>query len=148
LTDVVLGVQFDGPAGHEASRAARWPEKVVERLNELCSLPRGWNGYEAGPVSFSLALFAFRVLGTICGVDTPAPSIVPGASGDLQIEWHLMAGDIELHVRAPNDVVAWRLMSDTGPDGEERVLSTDFTVVARWIEDLLESSDATVGSAA
>jgi hypothetical protein len=112
-------------------------------------LPIGWDGYRAGPVAFSTAEFAFRVLDAICTQDTPAPSAVPGSSGDLQIEWHVHAGDIEIHVRAPNDVTAWRHMPPyTGPDGEELLLTNNFTEVARWIKNLLEPTSALVGAAA
>jgi hypothetical protein len=78
----------------------------------------------------------------------PAPNIVPGISGDLQIEWHTEDGDIELDVRAPNEVHAWRETPETGSEGQELSLSNDFTKVAAWLKRLLESTSATIGAAA
>ena len=131
-----------------AERPSQWRESVVDRLNQVCRLPVGWDGYRAGPVSFGAADFALRMLEAACGPAIPPPSIVPGASGDLQIEWHRMDGDIELHVRAPDDVVAWRHTPDTGPEGDEVVLTGDFSVIADWIKSLLEPASAAIGAAA
>lgn len=128
--------------------ASAWRAEVVDRLNHVCRLPVGWDGYRAGPVSFNTAHFAFRVLDAVCTPDTPTPSIVPGISGDLQIEWHLSTGDIELHIRAPNDVIGWRKTYDTSPDGEELLLTNNFTDVAMWIRSLLEPASAAIGAAA
>jgi hypothetical protein len=81
-------------------------------------------------------------------LDAPAPQIVPGSNGDLQIEWHTETIDIELHICAPYEVQAWRLTSSTGDDGEEINLTNDFTVVAGWLAELAEASVATRSSAA
>jgi hypothetical protein len=111
-------------------------------------LPVGWNGYGAGPVNFNTANFALRVLESVCSSDTPAPSIVPGSSGDLQIEWHLETGDIEIHIRAPYDVHAWCETVETGRGGGEAQLTIDFTAVAQWIKSLMEPTRAPVEAAA
>jgi hypothetical protein len=121
---------------------AAWRSAAVSRLSELVRLPPGWDGYAAEPISFGDVYYALRLLEAVCGDEAPAPQIVPGSSGDLQIEWHLPRGDIELHVRAPNDVVAWHCDSTTGPDGEELALTNDFVAVVPWIERLAESSGA------
>ena len=55
-------------------RPALWRGPTVARLDYLCRLPVGWNGYRAGPVSFNVAHFALRLLDAVCGPETPAPS--------------------------------------------------------------------------
>lgn len=127
---------------------ARWREAVVARLNDLCRLPVGWNGYGAGPVEFGTALFALQMLECACPANAPAPSIVPGADGDLQVEWHLGTADIELHVRAPNDVEAWRETTGTGAEGEHLKPTVDFSAIARWLSDLTEPTVAAEATAA
>lgn len=119
----------------------------MERMKQLVQLERGWDGYRGAPVGFDIAHFALRMLDAACGVDTPTPQVVPGSDGDLQIEWHTERGDIELDVRAPNDVIAWRRTTSTGSDGEEVALTNDFSLVAIWIAELLEPSRA-IGTAA
>jgi hypothetical protein len=68
------------------------------------------------------------LLDIICGADGTAPQIVPGAQGDLQIEWHSRIGDVEVHVVAPTELHAWRFVTGGNPDGEDLDdLSNDFT---------------------
>lgn len=76
------------------------------------------------------------------------PQIVPGPNGDLQVEWHTDSADIEVHVRAPYDVQAWRLAPSTGEEGEEARLAADFKIVAGWLAELLEASVAARSAAA
>jgi hypothetical protein len=125
----------------------KWREPVIKRLDELVALQPGWDGYEAVPVTFQNAYFAMEMLDACCRGDAPVPQIVPGTSGDLQIEWHLERGDIELHILAPNDVRAWYADENTGFDGEEVPLTNDFNIVIRWIENLTEPTRATVPTA-
>ena len=125
-----------------------WRDSVIARLNELVALEIGWDGYDGRPVSFEVANFALRVLETVCQVDAPEPQIVPGNSGDLQIEWHTPEGDIELHVREPNDVHAWRSQTTPVESISELFLKTDFIEVAGWIKELGEPSRAASVAAA
>lgn len=125
-----------------------WRDEVTARLTELCGLPLGWNGYRAPPVSFEAANFALRMLEVVCATDAPAPQIVPGPNGDLQLEWHLLGGSLEAHVRAPYVVEAWRGADRLEDDGEEIGLTSDFTVLAKWIRDLVESTRAAEAAAA
>lgn len=123
-----------------------WQGVSKSRLEELVRLQEGWDGYAAFPVSFDNAMFAYRMLESISRRDTPAPQIVPGSSGDLQIEWHLPHGDIELWVRGPNSVHAWRSINDG--NGEEEVeLTTDFSLVAGWIREITEPTIAIAAAA-
>lgn len=110
-----------------------WRQSAVQQLNDLVALERGWDGYGAGPVRFDTAYFALRMLDAACVEDTPAPQIVPGSDGDLQIEWHLPGGDIELHVRAPLQVSAWARVNGA----EEAVeLTNDFSLPALWLPQI------------
>lgn len=117
-----------------------WWKSVQKRLDELVALSPGWDGYSGLPVSFSNANFAVKVLEAVCGPLTPAPQIVPGSDGDLQLEWHSPEGVIELHVRAANDVLAWYRDDATGPNGIELQLTTNFIAAAKWLEDLERAS--------
>lgn len=115
----------------------QWQAAVKDRLEQLIRLEEGWDGYLGFPLSFDNAIFAFRMLESICRPDTPAPQIVPGTSGDLQIEWHTHVGNLELWVRGPNDVHAWR---DFGADqrSEELALTTDFSAISRWVKEITQ----------
>lgn len=139
-------VAFSSRVLREPLHASR--QCVIERLNELCKLPVGWDGYHAQPVSFENANFAASMLASACPLDAPEPQIVPGASGDLQVEWHADAADIELHIRAPYDVDAWRAVS-SAPEREDHLhLTMDFKVVADWLAELSETPIVARSSAA
>ena len=117
-------------------------------MTELVRLPRGWDGYSAAPVTFANAQFALRLLEAVSPANVAAPQIVPGSSGDLQIEWHTLNGDVELHVQAPNQVHAWRLLARATSDAEELQLSNDFTALVAWVKDVTETPRVTNAAAA
>lgn len=127
--------------------ATAWGTVVKQRLEELIQLPFGWDGYYGTHVSFENANFAFRVLDAICGLETRTPQIVPGPSGDLQIEWHTLQGDLEIHVKGPNNVHAWRAMTAGDPEGEGLDLKNDFAIVAQWVREITETPIAAAAAA-
>ncbi|MGA8169573.1 MAG: hypothetical protein WB816_01855 [Methylocystis sp.] len=119
-----------------------WWRSAVERLEDLCKLPMGWDGYDAPPIAFENALFAAEMLVAMCPLSAPEPAIVPGAEGDLQVEWLTEDVDIELRIRAPYDVEACRADGPT-PEHEVRLhLTTDFSAVFAWLAELPETSQA------
>lgn len=124
----------------------KWIDPVKMRLNELCKLPHGWDGYRAGPVQFTKADFAFDLLKKLYPFDGPVPQIVPGFNGDLQIEWHLGLYDIELHVLDAYNVHAWRATPVTEVDGEEVELTTDFTAVMEWVSAMMAAQEALIAA--
>lgn len=125
-----------------------WREAVMNRLEELVRLEFGWDGYRGVPVTLENATFALRMLEAVCGPNAEAPQIVPGASGDLQIEWHSLKGDIELHVRGPNSVHAWRHLVGKVEDGDNLELTNDFSAVAAWVKEQTEPNLAPATAAA
>ncbi len=125
-----------------------WRPAVMKRLEQLVRLDCGWDGYSGQPASLENATFALRMLEAVCGPDASPPQLVPGSSGDLQIEWHTFTGDIELHVLAPNRVHAWRQMAGAEDDGESLDLTNDFRSVAIWVREMTEPDLAAAPAAA
>ncbi|WP_305095619.1 hypothetical protein [Croceibacterium aestuarii] len=124
-----------------------WRREVVEKLNELTALPRGWDGYHARAVRFDTANFALQMLEHICPADSPAPQIVPGTKGDLQVEWHSENGEVELDVLGPYRVEGWFADDETGPEGVEFRLKSDFTLAAEWVRKVTEPAFAATAAA-
>ena len=118
--------------------ASEWFDKLTSRLQELTSLPSGWDGYGGQAVSFNCALFAASLIERLFVEDLDAPQLVPGGDGSLQIEWHENGFDIEIHVLAPYDVAATRLNLASG-HVDELELQSDFTVLADWVTELCEA---------
>lgn len=124
-----------------------WMRALETRFNELTALPIGWDGYSGQPVSFTCANFAANLIERLSITDLPAPQLVPGNDGSLQIEWHRNGYDIEIDVLAPLDVVATRY-DHTSSEEEELELQSDFTPLAKWIEDLMSNREqATIAEA-
>jgi hypothetical protein len=125
-----------------------WRSQVLKRLKEICDLKLGWDGYQAQPVSLANMIFALNMLESTCGNAIPAPQIVPGVNGDLQIEWHTLQGDVELHVIAPNRVRAWRSRVGPAQREDELELTIDFSAVAAWVSEITEQPRANDSAAA
>lgn len=120
-----------------------WNLELGGRLNELAALPIGWDGYAGQPVSFQCANFVASMLERLCRDDVPAPSLVPGNDGSLQVEWHRNMVDVELDILRVNEVIA--TLVDRRTD-EETVLEiqSDFTEIVDWISllsDQIEMAD-------
>lgn len=126
----------------------KWLDPVLGRLQELLRLHQGWYGYNGVAVTFANAYFTIRMLEATCGPNTPVPQIVPGVAGDLQIEWHTLKGDVELHVRTPNVVHAWSSVEGRHPEEEEISLTNDFSLIANWVKEITESPIAASAAAA
>lgn len=131
------------------TETSSWMRDLESRFNEVVSLPIGWDGYGGVPVSFTTAQFAAQMIERLCVANVPAPSIVPGSDGSLQIEWHSGGFDIELDVQEPLKVEAYRLNQETN-DAEELDIESDFRRIAIWISDVARvraeaKKDQTVG---
>ncbi|MEQ1903130.1 MAG: hypothetical protein ABL888_02955 [Pirellulaceae bacterium] len=145
---------FSIPPGHRqraivsSAPQRSWRDGVNAQMTALIRLEVGWDGYFANPVTLENATFAFRMMEACCPDNAPEPHIAPGPNGDLQLEWHTTNVKIELHVREPNDVLAWHADAATGPNGTELSLTTDFTEVEKWILSLVRSGGAAATAAA
>ena len=115
-----------------------WIQELKDRLDKLTSLPRGWDGYNGQPVSFNCAQFAANLIERLYVANVPAPQLVPGADGTLQLEWHMNGFDVEVDVLGPYAVMATRFDHETAMD-EEIEIQTDFSELANWIHALGEA---------
>lgn len=124
-------------------------EAIKSRLEELSKLEAGWDGYRGVPMRFEIGYFAAEIIKNLCDLSTPyMPQIIPGSNGDVQIEWHVNGRSIELHVKAPYDVTAWRNNDASGENGEEINITTDFTVIGEWLKEFTRATPANETAAA
>ena len=113
-----------------------WYSQLEKRLNDLTGLPVGWDGYMGKPVSFQCANFAAHILVRLCRNNVPAPGLVPGTDGSLQIEWHRNKFDVEIDVLGAKNVIATRLNHETGME-EIVEIENDFSEIAKWVGGLV-----------
>lgn len=126
-----------------ARHSSRWMKELTSRFDEIVGLSKGWDGYVGLPVSFSTAQFAAQMIERLCVPGVPAPSIVPGSDGSLQVEWHVGGFDIELDVTAPLEVEAYRMNRQTGEEDELEVES-DFAQIAQWISEIANARNSSL----
>ena len=85
---------------------------VIKRVAQLMALPRGWNSYDASPVSDSALRRTVEFLVEYVAVGFDLPVVVPTVHGGLQLEWHCNGVDIEVEV-ASDGHVAYFAEDDT-----------------------------------
>lgn len=131
-------IAFPGPNHRVAifpNNQREWSTSLSKRFDVLGALPRGWDGYDGRPVSFSTARFAAQLLERLYDDRVPPPSLVPGSDGSLQMEWHLNQYDLEIDVLGPYSISA-SLFDCVSSELLEVELDTDFSVLAAWIDRL------------
>jgi len=117
-----------------------WVNELKDRLDELTALPVGWDGYVGRPVSFQCAAFVASMLDRLCRDDVPAPYLVPGSDGTLQVEWHRNNFDVELDVLGVQNVEAIRVNHLTGEE-EFLEVQNDFSEIVNWVSALADDGD-------
>ena len=112
-----------------------WIQDLKDRLDELTSLPRGWDGYNGEPVSPGCAQFAANLIERLCVANVPAPQLVPGADGTLQLEWHTNGCDVEVDVLGSHSGIATRFVIKTAVY-EAINVQAEFPKLSNWIHAL------------
>jgi hypothetical protein len=75
-----------------------WLMSAKAQLVELSRLQRGWDSYNAEPISTVASKAAMGLLRQLSGPDTPRPDLVPTVDGSVQIEWHTHGIDLEVQI--------------------------------------------------
>lgn len=132
-TGNVFYIIQDAVASTTSASNRTFERKIRNKFNELCALPAGWDGYRAGPVPFGTANFAFGLTERITTIANAFPNIVPTSAGEIQAEWELDGGVVELLFHGP---LRASVYVEYDGHSEERELGSDFTFVESWISNL------------
>jgi hypothetical protein len=132
-TGNVFYILSDSVASTTSARQWTFERQIRNKFNELCALPAGWDGYRSGPVPFGTANFAFGLTDRIAKIAESFPNIVPTSAGEIQAEWEVDGGIIELVFHGP---LRASVYVEHNGHSEERELGSDFTFVENWISDL------------
>jgi|688.fasta_scaffold202107_2 hypothetical protein len=134
-TGNVVYVMQGAVASTTSDSKRTFERKIRRKFDELCALPAGWDGYRSGPVPFGTANFAFGLTERIATVADAFPNIVPTSGGEIQAEWEVDGGVIELVFHGP---LSASVYVEHDGHSEERELGSDFTFVEDWISNLRE----------
>lgn len=110
-----------------------WHDAIRTKMNALCGLQLGWDGYNGMPSRFDIAEFAASLLERLYNEKTPIPDIVPLADGGIQIEWHVNNIDIEIAINKPLCASVW---VEDPRGGVEMEMTNDFSDLIPWIDKL------------
>ena len=121
-----------------SSEKENWLGELNDRLSELHSLPKGWDGYGGVPTTDSCLEFTKSILKRIYVQDLRAPYLFPGSDGSIQIEWHMEGLELEIHVLNDNRAFASRFERDTKEIIEIEV-TDDFRQLDQWLSELSDS---------
>jgi hypothetical protein len=84
---------------------APWIRAAERRLEQLLTLPPGWDSYGGSPISRDVASRVIRILEGLAKAQTPQPQLVPLSSGGIHIEWHAHGVELSLEVDPDADRV-------------------------------------------
>ena len=68
-------------------------------IKALQQLPVGWDGYQGRPVSEGSCHLAIKIAEALKGVVDADAQFVPGADGDIQVEYHHKDFIVEIYIQ-------------------------------------------------
>lgn len=101
-----------------------WITSIVDRIEHLFTLVENWDGEGGLPLDFETAMDALAFLLTKALHETPAPQIVPTATGGMQIEWHTGDSDLEISFE-PGQPAAYFYVASDGRELEGSAVSEE-----------------------
>lgn len=105
------------PDGTIAATSPAWIVAFAQRIQELLTLPDGWDGEHSKALSVTCVMEALEFLFAALSHDTLAPHVVPTSEGGLQLEWHTRGIDLEVTF-LPNSRASFLFSSEQAPDFE------------------------------
>lgn len=68
-------------------RKSAWQDLVRIQLSSIADLNKGWDGYDADPISGDTVLFTFQILSDMWLPGLTVPDICPMSNDAIMVEW-------------------------------------------------------------
>jgi len=121
-----------------AKRIPGWIKKSTDDICSILALGDNWDSYGACRVSHGVAKAVNSLLIDIMRPDTPAPQMVPSASGSVQLEWHICGIDLEIEVESLSTACVY-FSDENNEEGDwEGEVKYDFSALVRYINLLTD----------
>ena len=114
-------------------RTPRWLNKMLDDLAILLRLPSDWDHYGAKAVDPQSALATAKFLLAVLSEDCLLPKLVPTVAGNVQLEWHTDAADLEIEVGPQGPSSAYFFNRRTGEEWEEETTADLTSIVNRIV---------------
>jgi hypothetical protein len=108
---------------------APWFRPTVHSVFRALSLRRGWDTYDARPISYKSAEDALTFLSQIIDPAASPPAVVPLADGGVQIEWHRRGLDVEFAFSPDEQPEIYVADRETGSEWEVGPSSPEFNEI-------------------
>ena len=73
-----------------------WFDPLVQGFVDALALPPNWDSYNAVAIDSKTVHDAINFIETVLAPTSPAPRVMPLASGGVQLEWHRKGIDLEV----------------------------------------------------
>jgi hypothetical protein len=105
---------------------APWFRPTVHSVFRALSLRRGWDTYDALPISYQSAEDALTFLSQIIDPAASPPAVVPLADGGVQLEWHRGGLDVEFAFSPDEQPELYVADRETGTEWDLNPFSPEF----------------------
>lgn len=124
----------------DRKRFPGWHQETVSNLYAILALNENWDSYGANRISAETADAVTGLLRDIMQAKSPAPQVVPSASGSIQVEWHVAGIDLEIEVESLSTInVFFSDERNEEPEWEGRV-EYDLSRLVCYVNLLTERS--------
>jgi len=111
-----------------------WLYAILHRLQALGSMPENWDSYGGSPTTFDATFAALRFMAEFLSEQSKEPTIVPATSGGVQLEWHRLAGDLEVAFGPDGTMSAYFVDAGSGDEWEMEAGKIDSRQLAAAVD--------------
>ena len=117
-----------------------WLYSALTKLQTLAAMPENWDSHRGSPITSEAIFAALTFMAEYLPDSTREPSIVPASVGGLQLEWHRMAGDLEVTFTAEGAMTAYFANTTSGEEWDMELRSMNSQRLAAAIDSVTVES--------
>jgi hypothetical protein len=86
-------------------RPEPWLPAALDELQDLLSLPEGWDSYGSARIDDRVARHVKRLLEVLAWGQIARPALVPTSAGGIELEWHTRTLELHLEIEPGVDTI-------------------------------------------
>lgn len=135
LRDGTIRVRSDG-------EGPDWLNSTLNQLQVLAELHENWDSHGSSPITKESVSAALHFLEQHLPSGAKEPTIVPTSAGGLQLEWHRLAGDLEVNITSEGAIAAYFCSATSDEEWEMEFGSVDFRHLAKALDIVAAEASA------
>jgi len=117
-----------------------WLYATLSNLQALSSMAENWDSYGGAPTTFEATLAALNFISQYLPEEAKEPTVVPATDGGVQLEWHRLAGDLEVAFNPEGAMAAYFVDALSGDEWEMAAGGIDPRRLAAAVDAVTVSS--------